>query len=234
MPSVSSVAPTTSVSRSTEPPSTASTSTPTTRLPPNIAYLYLYPFANLAEVTSWQRESAPGGHQPWRLDAGLTAKSFAQFLGYTQASQVLSQHSDSLGAHVAVGFRNPNGAVSTAAVVHLVRVGSGTYRPWEVVGTDDTNFTLDTPIYRTTITSPVRVGGHITGVDDNITVHVQQLHANGYLGERCCVPAGGQNAAWSATVTFARPTDQVLILSASTGGHLQTVERFAVTGAKFG
>jgi hypothetical protein len=185
-------------------------------------------------VTTWQRESAPGGHQPWRLDAGMTATSFAAFLGYSEASQVLSVHQDSSGAHVAVGFRNPNGAASTAAVVHLVRVGGGTYAPWEVVGTDDTSFTLDTPRYGSTITSPVRVGGRITGVDESITVHVQQLHANGYLGSRCCLPAGGTNAAWSTTVSFAQPNDRVLIVSASTGGHLQKVQRFAVTGAKVG
>jgi hypothetical protein len=193
----------------------------------------LYPFANTAEVTAWQRESAAGGHQPWRLDAGLSAKAFAQYLGYTQASQVLSAHQDSTGAHVAVGFHNPNGEAVTSAVVHLVRVGSGTYQPWEVVGTDDTNFNIEDPSYGSTITSPVRVGGHITGVDESIAVHVQQLHANGFYGT-CCTPAGGNNATWSTTASFGPLTDAVLIISASTGGHVQKVERFTVTGVRRG
>jgi hypothetical protein len=80
----------------------------------------------------------------------------------------------------------------------------------------------------------VQVGGHVSGVDESITVHVQQLHANGYLGEHCCIAAGGENSPWTTTVSFQPPTDPVLIVSASTGGHIQGVERFAVTGVKSG
>ena len=75
--------------------------------------------------------------------------------------------------------------------MHLIRYGSGTVVPWEVVGTDDTNFSLDVPAYGAKVASPAPVGGRITGVDENIRVTVQQLHSNGTLGVTCCVPAGG-------------------------------------------
>ena len=83
-----------------------------------------------------------------------------------------------------------------------------------------------------TITSPLPVGGEITGVDENIKIRVLQLHAISVLGEFCCVPAGSEP--WSATVTFSVPTDPVLIVSASTGGHIRAVERFSVNGVKAG
>jgi hypothetical protein len=92
---------------------------------------------------------------------------------------------------------------------------------------------IDTPKYGATVTSPVRVGGRITGVDESIAVHVQQLHANGFYGS-CCTPAGGNNATWSTNVSYGPLRDLVLIISASTGGHLQQVERFTVTGVKRG
>jgi hypothetical protein len=59
--------------------------------------------------------------------------------------------------------------------------------PWEVVGTDDTEFTLDVPGYGATVASPL-------------------------------------------FVSFARPTDRVVIVAASVGGHVATLERFTVTG----
>ena len=40
-------------------------------------------------------------------------------------------------------------------------------------------------------TSPMPAGGRISGVDESITVHVQQLHSNGLLGQVCCIPGGG-------------------------------------------
>jgi hypothetical protein len=224
---------TTSATSSSTTRTTASTTTTSTTTVPRASNESLFPFGDLQEVTAWQAAAGPE-HQPWRLDAGETALAFARFLGFTDLDRVISVSNDATGAHVAVGFETEGSHTSTAAVVHLIRFGSGTSIPWEVVGTDDTDFTLETPHYGATITSPVRVGGRITGVDESITVRVQQLHANGYLGEHCCVAAGGEGSSWATTLTFAAPTDPVLIISASTGGHIQRVERFAVTGVKRG
>jgi hypothetical protein len=136
---------------------------------------------------------------------------------------------------VAVGSTVPDtNRLGTASVIHLVRYMSGSDAPWEVVGTDDTDFTITAPKYGASITSPLSVSGLITGVDENVKVRVQQLHANGYLGESAGVPAGGQNQPWSTTMTFAPPTDPILLVSASTGGHTRTVERFTVNAVKRG
>lgn len=213
---------------------TTTASTTTTEVPtttePKPPYQHLFPFQTDREAADWQAALATGGSRTW-LDPGETALAFARFLGYQDVDKVVSVRNDAEGAHVSVGYVADGQRLATAAIVHLVRFGSGDQAPWEVVGTDDTSFTLATPAYGAHISSPVTVGGRITGVDESIKVHVQQLHANGVLGERCCVPAGGEHTPWSASVTFSTPTDPIVIISASTGGHLQAVERFAVTAA---
>ena len=89
-------------------------------------------------------------------------------------------------AHVTVGFHRPDGHVSAAAVIHLVKYGSGRNVPWEVVGTDDTTLTLDVPAYGGIATSPVRIGGKITGVDESLRAEVHRLGASGPVGSFCC------------------------------------------------
>jgi hypothetical protein len=197
-------------------------------------YLPLSPFGSLAGAQAWEASYQSGGHQPWHLNAGMTATAFAASLGYTGVDRVAHQVINGDDAHVAVGYILPNGKIATAAVVHLVRFGSGTYAPWEVVGTDDTTFTLDTPAYGSTAGSPVTAGGTITGVDENIGVKVYGPHSGVPAGTSCCHAAGGTKAPWSAAVMFHATPGQVLTIAASTGGHVAAVERFTVTGVRAG
>jgi hypothetical protein len=85
-------------------------------------------------------------------------------------------------------------------------------------------------VYGATAASPLLVGGRITGVDESIRIEIRQRSDEAVLGRFCCIPAGGNNTAWSARVPFQGATDRVIIVVASTGGHLAAVERFAVTG----
>jgi hypothetical protein len=214
---------------------TSSTTAPGTDAVLAAPLLPLFPFQRAAEAEAWRAAHQASGARPEFADAGRTAVAFAQFLGYTEIDRVITSRTDAKGAHVSVGALIPDtDRTSTAAIVHLVRFMSGADAPWVVVGTDDTNFALTAPAYGRTIRSPLPVGGTITGVDENIKVHVQQLHGNGYLGELCCIPAGGQGSPWSGTVTFAPPTDPILMVSASTGGHIRAVERFTVNGVRAG
>ncbi len=80
--------------------------------------------------------------------------------------------------------------------------------------------------------SPLAVGGRITGVDESIRVQVRQLHGDAPLGEQCCIAAGGERSPWSGQVTFSTPTDPILMVAASTGGHVRSVERFTVNGVR--
>jgi hypothetical protein len=193
-------------------------------------YLPLFPFSSLANAQAWETSYQSGGHQPWHRNADMTATAFAAFLGYTGLDRVASQAINGDEARVGVGYALPTGKIATAAVVHLLRFGTGKYAPWEVVGTDDTSLTLDTPGYGSTAASPVTVGGTITGVDENIRVIVHGLKSGTPAGTYCCRPAGGTKSPWSATVTFHAAAGQVLTIAASTGGHIAAVERFAVTG----
>lgn len=240
-----------SVVNSTPPPSTApatagpaattTTVTPsvpgraeTTTPPPRTSFAYqpLFPFASLEEARAWQRAFPTDGHQPWHLDPKLTALAFVGYLGYSEIDRITSHTGDNTDAEVGVGYEIVEGRTATAAIVHLVRFGSGVDAPWEVVGTADTDLTLTTPRYGATVASPITVGGHITGVDEAIHVQVRQLSSADALGQSCCLAAGGQRSPWQAAVSFAGATDRVLTVSVSTGGHLKRVERFAVTAVK--
>jgi len=215
------------------PGSAPGTAPPATGAP--FAYVPLFPFGSLAAVRAWQASYAAGGHQPWHLNPGLTALAFTQgYLGFSRIDKVAALAISAGDAHVTVGFHRPDGHVSAAAVVHLVRYGSGKNVPWEVVGTDDTTLTLDIPAYGGTATSPVRIGGKITGVDESLRAEVHRLDASGPVGSYCCRAAGGRASPWSLSVPFHAAPGQVITIVVHTGGHVAAVERFAVTGVRVG
>jgi hypothetical protein len=200
-----------------------------------MSYQPLYPFASLADAQAWQAADRSGGHQPWHADAGATAIAFSSgWLGFNEIDTVTNTRTGADGAHIGVGYRDPNGRLRTAAVLHLVRFGTDPDSPWEVVGSDDpASFSLDTPAYGSPVTSPITVGGHIVGVDENIKVTVHRLASQAPVGTHCCTPAGMATPTgtdWAATVSFTAAPGDVLTIVAQTGGHLQAVERFAIQG----
>ena len=196
-------------------------------------YLPLFPFPGLASARAWERGYPSGGHQPWHLDVAQTTLAFARYLGFDALDVVTATIVRDDGAHVGVGYRAPNGVDQAAAIVHLMRFGTDQGAPWEVVGTDDTTFTLDRPANGATVRSPVPLGGTITGVDENISAAARLLNRTAPVGTFCCRAAGGDHQPWTARLTFsAVPHGRVLTLVASTGGHVARVERFAVTGVR--
>jgi N-acetylneuraminic acid mutarotase len=212
-------------------PSTAPSTVPS---PGAFGYQPLWPFAGAADASAWQQAYRAGGHQPWHLDARLTALSFASgFLGYMTIDRVAAQTYSGGQTWVTVGYADPNGGTAPAAVVHLVRIGVGADAPWEVVGTRDTTLTLTRPDYGATVASPVTVGGQITGVDESLRVQVRAL-GTPVLGQVTGIPAGGQGSPWSAQVPFTARAGTVLTIAVSTGGHSAAVERFAITGVRAG
>jgi hypothetical protein len=223
-------------------PTTTSTSTPhpvtTTTSQANVglgSYLPLWPFATSEQVQAWEKSNGSGGHQPWHLDAGLTAQAFVTgYLGFTEIDTVIHTTIDPDGAHVAIGFVTAGASTSTAAVIHMLRWGTSPGAPWEVVGTDDTTLVLTTPSYGSTAVSPVTAGGTITGVDEQLVATVRQSASPAPLGVSAGVPAGGVNSPWSTTVSYHGATEPVLAIVVQTGGHIQAVERFAITGVRNG
>ncbi|GAA4963599.1 hypothetical protein GCM10023334_083730 [Nonomuraea thailandensis] len=195
-------------------------------------YQPLWPFSSPEEAAAWQREYRASGHEPWHLDARRTAIAFSRdFLGFADIDRAVKTVTDGPHARVHVGFRAEDASRPlVAAVVHLMRYGPGQDAPWEVVGTDDTTLSLTRPAYGAAVGSPVTVGGRITGVDESIRVQVRHPGSDAPVGERCCLPAGGENAAWSARVSFTAQPGRTMTIVASTGGHVAEVERFAVTG----
>jgi hypothetical protein len=215
-------------------------------------YVPLWPFVNvtqadaLANTHAWQ--CPPGARCPINpaeiyFSPDATALAFVQqYLGFHDITRVTSTKVAKDQAHIGVGYLNPNGKPVTAAVIHLVRyehnIGDTT-APWEVVGSDDTTFSLETPKYASDVGNSFSAGGHITGVDENITVSV--LHTAGgtentttRLTTSCCLPAGGEDSPWSVHLTISQyagiQVADALTVVASTGGHVQQHERFAVQG----
>ena len=213
---------------STSPP--ASTAPATTASPPSPAlpsgYLPLYPFSSGEEVARWEISDAGP------LDPGQTALGFARYLGYAGINEILAIRSASDGDHVSIGFTVASAPPHTAAVVHLVRFGQGDRAPWEVVGTDDTTFSLTMPAYGSSLRTPLSIGGTITGVDESITVKLFRPGSATPVALSCCHAAGGTSSPWSVVISGPLPTHGNLIIAASSGGHIAQVERFAVTGVR--
>ena len=135
------------------------------------------------------------------------------------------------------GHHGEDGHDAVAAEVHLARIGTGTDRPWEVVGTRDSTLSLTSPAYGATVTSPLPIymAGRITGVDESLRLQVRSLASTSVLGEIVGIAAGGDNEPWSGRLAFAAPAGTVLTLVVSTGGHAGPgVERFAITGVRAG
>ncbi|MFF8288861.1 hypothetical protein ACF068_06445 [Streptomyces sp. NPDC016309] len=194
----------------------------------------MWPFTTPAQAQDWQRAYRAGGHQPWHLDAEQTALSFTRgYLGFTEIDRVTSRSIGATRARIGVGLSGPESSGS-AAVVHLMRYGTGRDAPWEVVGTDDTTFTLTAPAYGSVVRSPLTVGGRISGVDESLRVQVRQPSSEAPLGSSCCTPAGGSGQPWSSSVSFKGAKDAVLTVVAFTGGHIAEVERFTVTAVRKG
>ncbi|MBB4911016.1 hypothetical protein [Actinophytocola algeriensis] len=207
--------------------------TTTTTAEREFAYQPLWPFADADEAAAWQDSYRTSGHQPWHLDAEETAVAFTTgYLGFAEIDQALSSDVDGDEAWVTVGYAVEQSDPGPAAVVHLARIGTGDDAPWEVVGTRDTTLTLTEPRYGTTITTPVTVGGQVTGIDESIRVQVRKL--SGVLGESCCLAAGGENTPWTTAVSYEGADSAPLTIVASTGGHVADVERFAITGVRHG
>jgi hypothetical protein len=224
---VTQAGPTATVTATPEPSPSPATSTPARR---TFRYQPLWPFTSEDGAAAWQQAYRSGGKQPWHLDAGQTALSFTTgFLGFDEINLVVARSVRGDEAFVSVGYRPDRNRPSVAAVIHLARFGQGNDAPWEVVGTRDTRLTLTQPRYGATARSPLTVGGRITGVDEAIRVDVRQASTADRLGTSCCVAAGGQNQPWTAQVTFQGATDPAVVVVASTGGHYQGVEAFAVT-----
>ncbi|GAB2648708.1 hypothetical protein GCM10009743_25410 [Kribbella swartbergensis] len=211
---------------------------PTRQVPPSprrFAYQPLWPFASVAEASEWQEEYRDSGKQPWHLDADQTALSFTTgFLGFTEIDRVVDREISGDEAWISVGYESGEGPASVAAEIHLARIGQGDDAPWEVVGTRDSTLTLERPRYGARVTSPITVGGRITGVDESIRIAIRQAGSDRILGSACCIPGGGERQPWSTRVSFRGADDGALTVVASTGGHVQDVERFAITAVEVG
>lgn len=197
-------------------------------------YLPLWPFAAQADADRWLAEDRPAGIDLWHADPRATALKFSrEFLDFTDLDRTTTVTEQAREAWVGVGQANPNGEPVTVANLHLARLGPDAEAPWEVVGTEDTYLTIERPPYGSPVQPVTEVGGRISGVDESLRVQARQQSA-GLVGEFCCVPAGGEQEPWSATLSIAATPPGAVTVVVSTGGHYAQIERFAITGLRAG
>ena len=199
---------------------------------------------------AWSRTS----DLAWAFDPSLSALKFTQeFLGFSTLDRVTTVDVQPREAFIGVGQADPNGQPRTAATIHLER--PTTTAPWAVIGTKDTDLTLEIPAYGSALppscsqfaarpTCPIiEVGGILSGVDESLRIRALQLPLGGsretsqLLGQFCCLMTGGHQDPWSVRLQFSQPPlpgpssdpPWPVTIVVSTGGHYATVERFAVT-----
>lgn len=222
---------TTSTAATSTASTTATTSTAPTASGYSFPYQPMWPFAGLEDADRWLREGRPAGNDPWHADPRATALKFTrEFLAFTDLDRTTTMTEQPREAWVGVGQADPKGTDMTVANLHLARLGPAADAPWVVVGSEDTELTLEKPSYGSPTQPVIEVGGTISGVDESL--HVQARQASELLGEFCCVPAGGQKAPWSATLPIAARGPGVVTVVVSTGGHYAQIERFAVTALR--
>jgi hypothetical protein len=216
-------APTSSTAPTPTSTSSSGSSSPITFSPGHLA---LWPFTSTGEELDWQSAYASSGTDAWHLDADATAIRFAtDYLGFADMNTVTSREAVSGTIEIGVGFGEPGNA--TAAVITLER--SSTSSPWEATGATSSALSITSPTAGAGVSSNITVSGLITGVDENIKVTVRQLGTTP-IAESCCQPAGGTNTPWSNSVAVSNAQPGVAVIVASTGGHLEAVEKFVVIG----
>jgi hypothetical protein len=211
-------------------PATPAGGTPT---PGDYTFPYqpLWPFPDQAAADTWLAESRPIGDSLWHADPAATALKFTrEFLGFTDLDRTTTASVQPREAWVGVGQADPRGQSITVATLHLARLGPAADAPWEVVGSEDTELTLDSPAYGSPVTPVLAVGGIISGVDESL--HVQARQLSGLIGESCCLSAGGQRSPWSVSVPVSGAAPGAVTVVVSTGGHYAAIERFAITGLR--
>lgn len=200
----------------------------------DFGYQPLWPFASEAEADQWSQDGGLAGESPWHADPAATALRFTRdYLGFTEVDRTTAVTERGDEAWVGVGY-DADGHLLTVATIHLARIGATADAPWEVVGTEDEWFTLESPTYGSTVGPVIEAGGRITGVDECIRLMVRQSTQQAVLGDFSCQMAGGDDAPWAAVVSATGAQPGVVTLVAVTGGHVAEVEKFAVTGLVVG
>lgn len=206
--------------------------------------LPLWPFTTPAQAQAWQAGYGTTNEQEWHLEAARTALNFTtQYLGYPGMDQITSQVVTGTDALIGVGWDDVGAEYPSreadepgrheAAVIHLIRYGSGRNAPWVVVGTNNALITITTPSYGGAVTAPLTVGGLITSVDESLRIKVLGASSTP-VAEVGGLPVGGTRQPWSARLALSASRGSVLTIVVSTGGHLRDVERFAVTAVRVG
>lgn len=182
-------------------PAQRPTATATAPTDPSVPYTgpMLWPFTSPAQMDAWRTDH---GQRPWADDDVQVAAHFA-----TDLLGVAGLIAKDVGVYDAVlrqqrvqqvELRLNGRLVSTIDLIRLHVAG-----PWTVMDARGGDLTITTPQVGATITSPTRVSGRITGVDEN--VQLQLITATGHLLASSGAPAGTPMP-WEGTLTWSDQT----------------------------
>jgi hypothetical protein len=154
----------------------------------------IWPFASHDQAQAWRQDTSS---RPWAGDNLAVAQHFVDdYLHLTGVHLVQTCVSCDV-----VGIVNSDG--QQVATVGLVREDDGSPRAYSVTGVYvGSGFTVTTPTEGQKITSPATLTGHITGVDENVSISL--VTQDGRTIGTASAPAGS-GAPWATTISW---TDQ--------------------------
>ncbi len=154
------------------------------------------------------QEQVNQGHQPWKLDADMTANALAvNMLKWSTSAQttiVSGGGSHDLNAVVTVKSTSPGGGTITVTLSRLEGNANGGI--WEATAVQAGNMaTITAPLNRDLLTSPVTVAGSGSVLGGNIGRVLILDHLYNTIGHaevKGTTGAGNGNTTFSASVTY--------------------------------
>ncbi|MCU1590989.1 MAG: hypothetical protein JWP11_2245 [Frankiales bacterium] len=168
-----------------------SPSLPAAGVTTSAAGLPVWPFTNDTEAADW--EDNPGS-QAWASDPVTVTQhlldDYLKLPGQATRRVAVLSDPDAAIVQVSAGGR-------TVSQVRLVQVGRDAKGPWSVTGATAVDLTVQDPVDRAEVTSPLEVYGRVTGVDQSVHVRLMSgsLLAEGFA-------AAGQERPWSQQLVW--------------------------------
>lgn len=166
---------------------------PTAPAAPAFAGPAIWPFRSQAQADAWRTDP---GTKAWAGDPVQTTQRF--LADYLRVSGVVASVPRSFAAPPPGRFTvQLDSAEGSAGRVELAQYGDG--GPWTVVSVGGTDLTVTTPRPDGRVTSPQRVSGRVTGVDES--VRVELVTFSGVVVATAYAPAGSE-VPWETTISW--------------------------------
>lgn len=214
----------------THGPTTSTSPSPDVSTPPTTPVTdgyagALWPFTSQQQADAW---TADHGSRPWAADQTSVAAHFVT--DYLGLSGVTADKTCATCTKVLLTGSNGR----TVGTVHLVGNGGQARNgpPYSVGSVDGGDLTVTTPAAGGVVSSPLRVSGRVTGVDESILLHL--VSATGRDLASTSTPAGSA-LPWEASLTWTdRSWSTAGLVAKTTSAKDGSVTRVAIVTVRRG